>query len=163
MLIDGSYAIFQMFISEAIVRRCFIKRCSSKIRKIHRKTLLAESLQPQACNFIKKETLTQVFPLNFAKFLRTPFLQNTSDGCFCHICLSSISKKPFQILPGIIPYMEVLIKIKLKTQKPIKIMNLLQFNRIQIDISMGIPIIISNKFNNKFKQFDYLFYLQEYV
>ena len=21
--------------------------------------------------------------MNFAKFLRTPFLQNTSDGCFC--------------------------------------------------------------------------------
>ena len=26
-----------------------------------------------ACNFIKKETLVQVFPVNFAKFLRTPF------------------------------------------------------------------------------------------
>ena len=25
-----------------------------------------------------KEFLTQVFPVNFAKFLRTPFLQNTS-------------------------------------------------------------------------------------
>ena len=25
-----------------------------------------------------KESLTQVFPVNFAKFLRTPFLQNTS-------------------------------------------------------------------------------------
>ena len=31
----------------------------------------------QACNFIKIETLAQVFPVNFAKFLRTPFLQNT--------------------------------------------------------------------------------------
>ena len=26
----------------------------------------------QACNFIKKETLAQVFPVNFTKFLRTP-------------------------------------------------------------------------------------------
>ena len=32
----------------------------------------------QACNFIKIEALAQVFPVNFAKFLRTPFLQNTS-------------------------------------------------------------------------------------
>ena len=32
----------------------------------------------QACNFIKIETLAQVFPVNFAKFLRTPFSQNTS-------------------------------------------------------------------------------------
>ena len=31
-----------------------------------------------ACNFVKKEALTQVFPVNFAKFLRTSFSQNTS-------------------------------------------------------------------------------------
>ena len=36
--------------------------------------------RPQACNFVKKETLAQVFSVNFAKFLRTPFLQNTSGG-----------------------------------------------------------------------------------
>ena len=29
---------------------------------------------PEACNFIKKETQVQGFPVNFAKFLRTPFL-----------------------------------------------------------------------------------------
>ena len=32
----------------------------------------------KACNFIKKETLSQVFPVNFAKLFRTPFSQNTS-------------------------------------------------------------------------------------
>ena len=32
----------------------------------------------KACNFVKKDTLAQVFPVNFAKFLRTTFLQNTS-------------------------------------------------------------------------------------
>ena len=52
--------------------------------------------KPQACNFIKKETLAQVFScVNFAKLLRTPYilhpehilqntlqniLQNTSVG-----------------------------------------------------------------------------------
>ena len=30
--------------------------------------------QEKACNFIKKETLAQVFSVNFAIFLRTPFL-----------------------------------------------------------------------------------------
>ena len=30
--------------------------------------------QPEACNFIKKETLAQVFLVNFANFLKTPFL-----------------------------------------------------------------------------------------
>ena len=38
----------------------------------------------EACNFINKETLAQVFPVNFAKFLRTPFLQNTSGRLLLH-------------------------------------------------------------------------------
>ena len=33
----------------------------------------------QACNFIKKRIQYRYFPVNFAKFLRTPFLQNTSS------------------------------------------------------------------------------------
>ena len=55
----------------------FIKRYSMKFRKIHKKTPAPESLflkfQAKACNFIKKETLAQVFPVNFAKFLRKLF------------------------------------------------------------------------------------------
>ena len=39
-------------------------------------------LQAEAWNFFKKETLPQVFPVNFAKFLRTPFSQNPSGCCF---------------------------------------------------------------------------------
>ena len=36
-------------------------------------------LSPEACNFTKKENLVQVFfPVNFAKFLKIPFSQNTS-------------------------------------------------------------------------------------
>ena len=34
------------------------------------------SFQADACSFIKKETLS--FPVNFAKSLKPPFLQNTS-------------------------------------------------------------------------------------
>ena len=34
--------------------------------------------RPEACNFIEKDSDTGVFPVNFANFLRTPFLQNTS-------------------------------------------------------------------------------------
>ena len=34
-------------------------------------------------HFVKKETLSQVFPVNFVKFLRAPFLLNTSGGCLC--------------------------------------------------------------------------------
>ena len=34
------------------------------------------------CNFIKKEALAQVFPVNFVEFLRTPFLRNISGNYF---------------------------------------------------------------------------------
>ena len=40
---------------------------------------------PKTCNYIKKETLAQCLLLKFVKFLRTPLLQNTSDGCFWSI------------------------------------------------------------------------------
>ena len=33
--------------------------------------------------FFNKVAGLRCFPVNFAKFLRTPFLQNTSGGCFC--------------------------------------------------------------------------------
>ena len=37
-----------------------------------------KSHRPEACNSMKKETPTQMFPLNFAKILRRPFLENIS-------------------------------------------------------------------------------------
>ena len=43
------------------------------------KNLQAEGLQL----FIEKSLQHKCFPLKFVKFLRTPFLQNTSGGCFC--------------------------------------------------------------------------------
>ena len=44
--------------------------------KIHRKTPVPEFTF--SGNFIKNKTLAQMFPMAFAKFLRTPFLQKTS-------------------------------------------------------------------------------------
>ena len=47
------------------------------------KSLFLIKLEAQACNLIKKETLAQVFPVNFAKFLRTSFFYRTPlDDCF---------------------------------------------------------------------------------
>ena len=51
------------------------KRCSQKFRKVHRKTPVPEC-RPQACNFIKKETLEQVF-----------------SGEFCEISINTFSTK----------------------------------------------------------------------
>ena len=58
-------------------RKCYLKKCCWKFRKIHSKTPVPESLFNRVFSFIKKETLKLVFPMNFTKFLR-PFSQNTS-------------------------------------------------------------------------------------
>ena len=61
--------------SKAAVQRCSVKKVFLKILQN-----LLENIQ--ACNFIKKETLTQRFPVNFAKFQEHLPLYNTSSGCF---------------------------------------------------------------------------------
>ena len=38
---------------------------------------------------LKERLWHKCFPVNFAKFLRTPFLQNTSGNCFCSDILNS--------------------------------------------------------------------------
>ena len=53
----------------------FNKRCSQKFRKIHRKTPVPESL-------FKNRFWHRCFPADFAKFLRTTFLQNTSERLY---------------------------------------------------------------------------------
>ena len=42
---------------------------------------------PEACNFIKKRLYHKCFPVNFAKFLRTSFLKNTSGRLLLNIGL----------------------------------------------------------------------------
>ena len=39
-------------------------------------------LVPKACNFVKKETLTQVLSCEFCETLGTHFLRTPPDGCF---------------------------------------------------------------------------------
>ena len=55
----------------------FLEISQNSQKNTHAKVSFLIKLQV-ACNFIKKETLAQVFSVNFVKSLRTPFLQNTS-------------------------------------------------------------------------------------
>ena len=41
-----------------------------------------EGPERKVCTFIKNRSQHRCFPVKFAKFLRTPFLQSTSGGCF---------------------------------------------------------------------------------
>ena len=71
---------------EAVFRRCSVKKMLWKfLKQIHRKTLVPESLfqnicGPRSWNFIKKETLTQMFSCEFwdifinTYFYRTPLV-----------------------------------------------------------------------------------------
>ena len=52
-------------------------------------------LQPQACNFIKKRLWQRCFPVNFAKFLRAPFLQITSGWLLLALDVIKIQKNSF--------------------------------------------------------------------
>ena len=44
---------------------------------------------------IFQKSLAQVFPVNFAKFLRTPFLQNTSGRLLLHGEVYTVNQETF--------------------------------------------------------------------
>ena len=58
---------------EAVARSCSIKRCCQKFRKILRKKTCARVSEPEAWNFIKKETLAQLFSCEFCEISRNTF------------------------------------------------------------------------------------------
>ena len=82
--------------SEADVGGILFKIILQKFRKIHRKALVSQSLswqicKPQTCNFIRKRLQHKCFLVNFAKFLITLFLQNTSGQLITYIGKKAVS------------------------------------------------------------------------
>ena len=78
------------------------KMCSWKFHKIHRKTPVPETfynkvagLRPETllkkdsglrpATLLKKRLWYRYFPVTFVKFLRTPFLQNTSERLLLNV------------------------------------------------------------------------------
>ena len=82
---------FYFLVSRNIHKRCSIRKAVLKnFVKLTGKHLCQSfsfnevaDLRPNACNFIKRET--KCFPVSFAKFLRTPFLRNTSGRLLLRI------------------------------------------------------------------------------
>ena len=76
------------FLNKSVTDRSSLRRCS--VKKVFLKILqnsqenncarvsLLIKLKTKACNFIKKRIWHRCFLVNFAKFARTPFSQNTS-------------------------------------------------------------------------------------
>ena len=69
------------FGTEAVARRCSVKKENTCARVSFLITLQASGLRP--ATLLKKRLWHRCSPINFAKFLRAPFLQNTSGVCFC--------------------------------------------------------------------------------
>ena len=46
--------------------------------------MLSDGPNDRPATLLKKRLRHMCSPVNFAKFLRTSFLQNTSGGCFCN-------------------------------------------------------------------------------
>ena len=68
--------VTRLVLLEAVAQRCSVKKVFLEISQNSQENTCARfffliSCRPEACNFTKKETLARV---NFAKFLRTPFL-----------------------------------------------------------------------------------------
>ena len=63
--------------AEAVVQRCSAKKLFLEISKNSQETPVSGSLRP--ATLLKKRLWQSCFPVNFVKFLRTPFLQNTSQ------------------------------------------------------------------------------------
>ena len=72
---------------EAVAHKCSVKRLLLEISK---NFTLVEKLQ--ASSLLRKRLWHSCFPMNFAKFLRTPFLQNTSGRQFLKVYKSGSEK-----------------------------------------------------------------------
>ena len=64
--------------AEAVVQRCSVKKVFLEISQSHRKTPVPETLFNKfaglrPATLLKKSLWHRCFPVNFAKFLRTPF------------------------------------------------------------------------------------------
>ena len=66
--------------SEAVARSCSLKKVFLKIPQNSQESGLFFN-----SNFIKKEIWHRCFPVNFVKFLRTPFLENSSGRLLLNV------------------------------------------------------------------------------
>ena len=71
---DGILLINCPSIGGVLLKKVLLKNTQNS----QENTCVRVSLQPQACNFIKKETLAQVFSCKFSKIYKNTFSYRTS-------------------------------------------------------------------------------------
>ena len=72
LLFFSIYKFFFFHGTEAVTQRCSVKKAFLEISQNSQENTCA---RVSVLNFIKKETLAREFSVNFAKFLRAPFLK----------------------------------------------------------------------------------------
>ena len=75
------YYYYVTYASEAAVKSCSIKKAFLEISQNSQENAYAR------VSFLKKRLWHRCFPVNFSKFLRTPFLRNTSGQLFLKVVL----------------------------------------------------------------------------
>ena len=74
--------IFFMNSTEAVAQRCSLKKLLLEISQISSENTCVRvsfliKLQPSTCNFIKKETLAQVFPIEICEIFKNAYFYRT--------------------------------------------------------------------------------------
>ena len=74
------------------VKKSVLRRFAKSTGKHLCQSPYLTKLQAKACNFLKKETLAQVFPVNFVEFPRTSPVAAFVEIAEKHICCSHLKK-----------------------------------------------------------------------
>ena len=102
------------------------KKYSEKFCKIYKKTPVPESQAWGLQLYWKKRLWQRCFPVNYRKFLRAPFIQNTSGRL-----LLKVSSTPFNFLFRILVLWAFSLKIRIQWKycemRNVKILNLTLF------------------------------------
>ena len=70
---------------EVFLKKCVLRNLAKFVGKYLCQISFSIKLQARPATLLKIRLWHRCFPVNFAKFLRTHFLQNTSGGCFCKV------------------------------------------------------------------------------
>ena len=89
-----------LWVVEAVTKSCSVSKAFLKISQNSQ-----ENTWPEALTKSLKKRQHRVFPVNFAKFFRTPFLQKSSGSCFyfgvqqkeIHVILNRLWHKCFPL------------------------------------------------------------------
>ena len=78
IFISGSNALGESLTQKQPQEVFYKKRCSQKFRKIHQSLFFNKVAGLRLATLLKKKLWHRSVPVSFTKFLRTPFLQNSS-------------------------------------------------------------------------------------